>query len=537
MGNAGSNEVSMERDLGQFVITNDGIKLSTSVLEKLAGTEEKMIDSYEKVIDEQEKKIQQIAQGWKAETGLLKKELQRWERETSVREVEYQELKNATEEQSAVISMLKQDLSSWEDVVNETKQSLAKAQDDSKKWAAEAQVRSQIAEQLKSSLEKAQLDREMWVTEAESRSELAEQLKSSLSQAQADSDKWAAEAEARSQLAQQLKESLTEAQEERNQLAEQLGATFAKAQADSELLTSELETRTQLSDKLLSDVEALKSECENNKEASELGKKLKECELASKTLANENAEWKVKVESSQMELASLQEQYTNLNTAYVAVQNLVVDKEGQIAEIKSQSEQTGVKLEKWKSDSAVLEGKALVLQEQLDAKNLDFKLMEHKADELMLVGDKLQTEIAESTAEQQKLKNIVSEQEITAFKLEEQLKTLGAESDEMQQKVKKCAQEIAEKAGQVEKWKSDYVSERARWIERREMVADEYNTALKDAESKFQKPLLQPICQHLQSALVNCYQNNSNRVLNCSEQLLHFKQCVEDAKRSLIDNK
>jgi len=521
--------------MGQFVVTSEGIKLSTSVLEKLAGTEEKMIDSYEKVINEQEKKIQQIAQRYKSETSLLRKELQRWERETSVREDEYRDLKNATEEQVAVITMLKQDLRSWEDVVSETKESLAKAQDDCKKWAAEAESRSQITEQLKSSLEKAQSDREMWASEAESRSQLAEQLKSSLSQAQADSEKWAAEAEQRSKLADELQESLSKAQEERNQLAKQLKATLAKANADSELISSELETRTELSDKLLSDVEALKTECGSLPASSELEKKLEECELASQGLVNENADWKAKVEASQVELKSLQEQYTNLNTAYVAVQNLVVDKEGQIADIKSQSEQTGAELEKWKNDSAALEAKAASLQEKLDNKNLDVKLMEHKAEEYKSAGDQLQAEIVQSAAEQQKLKDLVAEQEIAAFKLEEQVKSLGEESQEMQQKVSKCAEEIAEKASEVDKWKSDYASERARWIERREVVSDEYNSALKEAESRFQKPLMKPICQHLQSALVSCYQNNSSRVLNCSEELFHFKQCVEDAKRSLIN--
>ena len=66
------------------------------------------------------------------------------------------------------------------------------------------------------------------------------------------------------------------------------------------------------------------------------------------------------------------------------------------------------------------------------------------------------------------------------------------------------------------------------------LTVDEFAKAAQDVEQKFIKPTLKPVCEPLQSSLLNCYKNNPQKILDCSKDLQKFKDCVSYRKEALL---
>ncbi|XP_005103247.1 MICOS complex subunit Mic19 isoform X2 [Aplysia californica] len=59
---------------------------------------------------------------------------------------------------------------------------------------------------------------------------------------------------------------------------------------------------------------------------------------------------------------------------------------------------------------------------------------------------------------------------------------------------------------------------------------DQFAKAVKEVEEKFVNYTASPVCQDLQTKVLQCYQDNANEVLNCSAIVNAFSTCVDRAR-------
>ncbi|XP_002124656.2 MICOS complex subunit mic25-a [Ciona intestinalis] len=86
----------------------------------------------------------------------------------------------------------------------------------------------------------------------------------------------------------------------------------------------------------------------------------------------------------------------------------------------------------------------------------------------------------------------------------------------------------------AEKFQSDLQKEKEKHQQFYELSLEEFQNAADEAEKKFRKPQLVPVCRTFQDDLIECYKNNPGRLLDCSEYMGRFKKCVNNAKESLL---
>jgi len=82
------------------------------------------------------------------------------------------------------------------------------------------------------------------------------------------------------------------------------------------------------------------------------------------------------------------------------------------------------------------------------------------------------------------------------------------------------------------KWNDRLEEEKLKHEEFYKTSFESFQQAVDETEKKFSKPVLKPICEDLQKSLVNCYLENHNHTLNCSQNLKEFQICVNHAKDS-----
>ncbi|XP_034287422.1 MICOS complex subunit MIC25 isoform X3 [Pantherophis guttatus] len=66
------------------------------------------------------------------------------------------------------------------------------------------------------------------------------------------------------------------------------------------------------------------------------------------------------------------------------------------------------------------------------------------------------------------------------------------------------------------------------------LTLDQYNEAVTNAEDQIRKRNTQPICANLQEAIMECYNENKQQVLNCSELVKEYQRCVRLAQKELL---
>ncbi|XP_034287420.1 MICOS complex subunit MIC25 isoform X1 [Pantherophis guttatus] len=112
-----------------------------------------------------------------------------------------------------------------------------------------------------------------------------------------------------------------------------------------------------------------------------------------------------------------------------------------------------------------------------------------------------------------------------------------------------CAREDKQKASHLAKelqWKDEelkrrdtFYKEQLAKIEKKnseiyKLTLDQYNEAVTNAEDQIRKRNTQPICANLQEAIMECYNENKQQVLNCSELVKEYQRCVRLAQKELL---
>ncbi|XP_063147770.1 MICOS complex subunit MIC25 isoform X2 [Candoia aspera] len=110
------------------------------------------------------------------------------------------------------------------------------------------------------------------------------------------------------------------------------------------------------------------------------------------------------------------------------------------------------------------------------------------------------------------------------------------------------AQEEKQKAAHLAKelqWKDEELKRRGTFykeqlahIEKKnseiyKLTLDQYNEAVTSAEDQIRRRNTQPICANLQEAILTCYNENKQQVLNCSELVKEYQRCVRLAQKIL----
>lgn len=65
------------------------------------------------------------------------------------------------------------------------------------------------------------------------------------------------------------------------------------------------------------------------------------------------------------------------------------------------------------------------------------------------------------------------------------------------------------------------------------MTTEQLNVAAADVERKFCKQTFNPVCEELESALLQCYEANPKRILKCSDAADKFVRCVNSYQKEL----
>ena len=88
----------------------------------------------------------------------------------------------------------------------------------------------------------------------------------------------------------------------------------------------------------------------------------------------------------------------------------------------------------------------------------------------------------------------------------------------------------------IEKGKIDLENERAKNDMFYQLTIDEFTKAANDVEQQFIKPTLKPVCEHLQTTLLDCYKKNPKKILDCSLDVKNFQDCVAYTKEAIFKN-
>jgi len=66
---------------------------------------------------------------------------------------------------------------------------------------------------------------------------------------------------------------------------------------------------------------------------------------------------------------------------------------------------------------------------------------------------------------------------------------------------------------------------------------EEFDSAAKSVEGKFKPAGIRPVCSSLQSSLIECYQQNPGKPMQCSEELSSLKACVAAVRQDFMTGK
>lgn len=66
--------------------------------------------------------------------------------------------------------------------------------------------------------------------------------------------------------------------------------------------------------------------------------------------------------------------------------------------------------------------------------------------------------------------------------------------------------------------------------DKEEVTVEKFNQAVEETKQKFSVPTKVPACQHLKNEVLNCYKQNPNQALKCSQQVRDFISCVEQSQ-------
>ncbi|XP_026055920.1 MICOS complex subunit mic25a isoform X1 [Carassius auratus] len=72
--------------------------------------------------------------------------------------------------------------------------------------------------------------------------------------------------------------------------------------------------------------------------------------------------------------------------------------------------------------------------------------------------------------------------------------------------------------------------------ERFKMYSEQFHTAATRSEANIKPRNVEPVCSNLQAQILNCYRENREQTLQCSDLAKEYMQCINAAKKNLLVN-
>ncbi|XP_051947900.1 MICOS complex subunit mic25a-like isoform X2 [Xyrauchen texanus] len=108
----------------------------------------------------------------------------------------------------------------------------------------------------------------------------------------------------------------------------------------------------------------------------------------------------------------------------------------------------------------------------------------------------------------------------------EKSKQLGKQLDKKEAELKALDAFYREQITQLEK----------KNVERFKMSAAQFHTAATRSGASIKPRNMEPVCTNLQAQIMNCYKQNREQTLQCSDLAKEYMQCINAAKKNLLVN-
>ncbi|XP_070594474.1 MICOS complex subunit MIC25 [Erythrolamprus reginae] len=130
------------------------------------------------------------------------------------------------------------------------------------------------------------------------------------------------------------------------------------------------------------------------------------------------------------------------------------------------------------------------------------------------------------------------EKEAVCESLDAALQQERISAREDKQKASQLAKDLQWKDEELKKRDTFYKEQLAKMEKKNseiyKLTLDQYNEAITNAEEQIRKRNTQAICANFQEAIMMCYNENKDQVLNCSELVKEYQRCVRLAQKELL---
>ncbi|XP_059397157.1 MICOS complex subunit mic25a-like [Carassius carassius] len=132
----------------------------------------------------------------------------------------------------------------------------------------------------------------------------------------------------------------------------------------------------------------------------------------------------------------------------------------------------------------------------------------------------------EREAARQDITRAVQRERVQMQQESEETKQLGKQLEKKETELKALEAFYKEQITQLEK-KNE---------ERFKTPAEQFHTAATRSEANIKQRNVDPVCSNLQAQILNCYRENREQTLQCSDLAKEYMQCISAAKKNLLVN-
>ncbi|XP_051516590.1 MICOS complex subunit mic25a-like isoform X2 [Myxocyprinus asiaticus] len=132
----------------------------------------------------------------------------------------------------------------------------------------------------------------------------------------------------------------------------------------------------------------------------------------------------------------------------------------------------------------------------------------------------------EREAARQDITRAVQRERVQTRQEVEKAKQLGKQLEKKEAELKALDAFYREQITQLEK-KNE---------ERFKLSAEQFHTAAARSEASIKLRNVEPVCTNLQAQILNCYRQNREQTLQCSDLAKEYMQCINAAKKNLLVN-
>ncbi|XP_048033945.1 MICOS complex subunit mic25a isoform X3 [Megalobrama amblycephala] len=121
---------------------------------------------------------------------------------------------------------------------------------------------------------------------------------------------------------------------------------------------------------------------------------------------------------------------------------------------------------------------------------------------------------------------------------EQQQAIVQEELARIARKEREAARQDITRAVQRERVQTRQESEKAKQLneERFRTSAEQFHTAATRSEANIKPRNVEPVCSNLQAQILNCYRENREQTLQCSDLAKEYMQCINAVKKNLLVN-